>query len=147
MGEPPLILFLSCFCKGVQRPEPTDRPNDSSSSGPANPARSSPVPVEKASSVGAVSGNDNSFTNKADISVTNGINLEYKQEPRQSSQGARPARQGGQPTFLRRIRDNAGQHERGRGTPSHRPTIDRGVRATHQANATPAGSATDPGRP
>ena len=45
--KPPPILFLSCFCRGVQRPEPVNRPSDSFSSGPTIPTRSSPVLVEK----------------------------------------------------------------------------------------------------
>ena len=82
MGEPPPILFVSCFCREVQRPELADR----------TPTRSSPVPVEKASLVGAVCGNNNSFTNKGDLLVTYDVNSEYKQEPRQSPKDARPAR-------------------------------------------------------
>ena len=98
------------------------------------------------SSVGDVCGNDSSFTNKADLSATDGINSEHKQEKCQSSKDARPARRRRQLTSWRRVRDYASQHGRGGGTPSHQPTPDRGVRATHQADATPAGSATNPGR-
>ena len=57
------------------------------------PTSSSPVLVEKHHQFGAVCGNDSSFTNKADLSVTKGINSEHKQEPRQSPKDARPARQ------------------------------------------------------
>ena len=119
--------------------------------GPVPAYRSQHAPAQfrlkKVSSVGVVCGNDSSFTNKADLLVTDGINSEYEQESRQSSQDARPDKQGGHPTSRRRIRDSAGQHGRGGGTPSHQPTLDRGIRATHQADATPAGSATDLGRP
>ena len=45
---------------------------------------------------GAICGNDSSFTNKADLLATDGINLKHKQEQRQSSKDARPARQRGQ---------------------------------------------------
>ena len=34
--------------------------------------------LKKASLVGAVYGNDSSFTNKFDLLITDGINLEYK---------------------------------------------------------------------
>ena len=42
---------------------------------------------------GIVCGNDDSFTNKVDLSVNDGMNSEYKQEPCQSPKNARPARQ------------------------------------------------------
>ena len=121
----------------------------SRANGPAHRSQHAPAQfrLKKASSVGAVYGNDSSFTNKVDILVTEGINSEYKHESCQSSKDARPARRGGQPTSRRHIRDNVGQHERGGGTPSHQPTLDRGIRETHQADATPAGSVIDPGRP
>ena len=71
MGEPPLILFVSCFCRGAQCPR---------SSGPARRSQHALAQfrLKKASSVDAVCGNDSSFTNKADYSVTDGINSEYK---------------------------------------------------------------------
>ena len=74
---------------------------------------------------------------KADLSATDGINSEHKQEQRQSSKDARPARRCGQPTSWRRVRDCAGQHGRGGGAPRHQPTLAERIRKTHQANATP----------
>ena len=47
--------------------------------------------LKKASSVGAVCGNGISFINKVDLLVIDGINVEYKQDPCQSFQNARPA--------------------------------------------------------
>ena len=79
---------------------------------------------------------------KVDFSATDGINSEYKQEPRQSPKDARPARRRGQSTSRRRVRDYASQHGRSGGTSSYQPTPDRRVRTTHQENTTPAGSAT-----
>ena len=115
--------------------------------GPAIPSRSSPVPIEKHHQLGVVCGNDSSFTNKADISVTDGINSEHKQEPRQSSKDARPARQRGQPTSRRHAGNCAGQHGRGGGAPDHQPTLAERIGATHQANTTPLGDTTGPKRP
>ena len=76
-------------------------------------------------------------TNKADLSAIDGINSEHKQEQRQSSKDARPARRRRQPTSRRCVRNDASQHGRGGGTLPHQPTPDRRVRATHQADATP----------
>ena len=102
--------------------------------------------MKKASSVGTVCGNDSSFTNKVDISTTDGINPKHKQEQRQSSKGARPARRGGQPTSRRYVRDNTGQHGLGGGTPRHKPTLAERFGTTHQANTTPQGDTTGPKR-
>ena len=111
-------------------------------------AGSSPVPVEKnRHQFGAVCRNDSSFTNKADLLVTDGINLEHKQEQRQSSKDARPTRWGGQPTSRRRVRDNTGQHRRGGGAPRHQPTLAKRVETTHQANTTPLGDTIGPNKP
>ena len=93
--------------------------------------------LKKASSVGAVCGNDSSFTNNADISATRGINPEQEQEQRQSSKDARLARQGGHLTSRRRVRDSTGQHGRGGGALLHQPTLAERVGTTHQANTTP----------
>ena len=95
----------------------------------------------------AVCGKDSSFTNKADISATDGIKSEHKQEQRQSSKDARPARRHGQPTSRRCVKDNAGQHGRGGGAPCHQPTLVERIGATHQANTTPPGDAIGPKRP
>ena len=59
----------------------------SRASGPAQRFQHAPTQfrLKKASSLSAVCGNDSSFTIKDDLSVTDGINSEYKQEPRQSS--------------------------------------------------------------
>ena len=103
--------------------------------------------LKKASSVGVVCGNDSSVTNKADLSATDGINSEHKQKQRKSSKDARPARWGGQPTSRRRVRDSTCQHGRGGGTPSHQPALDKGIRATHLADATPTRSTTGQRRP
>ena len=46
----PPTLILSCFCRGVQRSEPADRPSNSPSFGPTTPTRSSLVRLKKASS-------------------------------------------------------------------------------------------------
>ena len=140
MGEPPPILFVSCFCRGVQHPEP------------ARPAQRfqhalAQFRLKKASSVGAVCGNNSSFTNKADLSATDGINSEYKQEPHQSPKDARPARRGGQPTSRRRVRNITGKHGRDGGTPSHQPPLDKGIKVAHQTDTTLAGSATGPRSP
>ena len=88
------------------------------------------------------SGNDGSFTNKADLSATDGINSEHKQEQRQSSKDARPTKRRGQPTSRRHGRDCAGQHGRGGGAPHHQPTLDERVRTTHQENTMPLGDTT-----
>ena len=64
--------------------------------------------LKKHHQFGAVRGNNSSFANKADLSTTDGINSEHKQEQRQSSKDARPARRRGQPTSRRRVRDCAG---------------------------------------
>ena len=96
---------------------------------------------------GAICGNDSSFTNKTDLSVTDGINSEHKQEPRQSSKNARPARRREQPTSRRHVRDCAGQHGRGGGAPRHQPTLAKRVGATHHANTMPSRDTTSPKRP
>ena len=124
-----------------------DQSNSSPSSGPTTPTRSSLVRLKKASSVGAVCGNDSSFTNKDDLSTTDGINPKHKQEQCQSSKDAGPARRGGQPTSQRRVRDSTDQHGRGGGAPRHQPTLAEIVGTTHQANTTPLGDTTYPKRP
>ena len=96
--------------------------------------------LKKASSVSFVCGNNSSFTNKADLSTTDGVNSEHKQEQRQSSKEARPARRHGQPTSQRRVSDCAGQHGQGRGAPCRQPTLVERVRTTHRANTTPSGA-------
>ena len=70
--------------------EPVDQPN--SSPDPAQRPLNAPAQfrLKKASSVGAVCGNDSSFTNITDFSVTDGINPEHKQEQRQSAKDAGP---------------------------------------------------------
>ena len=113
-----------------------------SRSGPTTPIRSSPVPVEKASSVGAVCGNGRSFTNITDFSVTDGINPEHRQEQCQSAKDAGSARRRRQQTSWH-IRSNASQHERGGGAPPHQPTPDMRIRTTHQADTTPTGYTTN----
>ena len=35
-GEPPPILFVSCFCRGAQRPEIADQPSNSSTLQPSS---------------------------------------------------------------------------------------------------------------
>ena len=129
-----------------------DSPDDPASSNPAHqqtwsspttPIRSNPVPVEKrASSVGAVCGNDSSYTNITDFSVTDGINPEHKQVQCKSIKEAGPARRYRQPTS-RRVGSDAGQHGQGGGTPPHQSTSDRRVRTTHKTAATTTGGATD----
>ena len=116
-----------------------------SRSGPTTPTCSSPVRLKKGIISGAVCGNDSSFTNKADHSVTDGINSEHKQEQRQSAKDTGSARRRRQQTSWH-IRSDASQHERGGGAPPHQPMPDRRVRATHPADATPTGSTTDIGR-
>ena len=101
--------------------------------------------MKKASSVGAVCGNDSSFTSKTDHSVTDGINSEHEHEQRQSSKDAEPARRRRQQASWR-TRSNARQHECGGGALSHQPTPDRRVRLTHQADTTPTGYTTSTGR-
>ena len=133
MGEPPPILFVSCFCRGVQRTESADRPS--------NLPCSSPVPIEKASSVWRY-GNYSSFTNNVDLSATDGINLEHKKEQCQSSKDARPARRRRQLTSRRRVRDSADQHGQGGGGSRHQPTLAERVGTTHQENTTPPGDTT-----
>ena len=91
---------------------------------------------------GVVCGNDSSFTNKDDLSATDDINPEHKQEQHQSSKDARPPKRGGQLTSWRRVRDNTGQHGRGGGAPHHQPTLAEGVGTTHQENMTPPGDTT-----
>ena len=92
----------------------------------------------------AICGNDSSFTNKVDLSTTDSINLEHKQEQRQSSNNARPARRRGQPTSRRRVRDSVGQHGRGGGALRHQPTLAERIGATHQANTMPPRDVTGP---
>ena len=81
-GPSSFLFFLQR--KDTSHPEPLDLPND--------PNTLQPSPVEKASSVSAVCGNDSSFTNKTDHSVTDGINSEHKQEQRQSAKDAGSSR-------------------------------------------------------
>ena len=95
--------------------------------------------------VGAACGNDSSFTSKTDLSVTDGINSEHKQEQLQSTKDAGSARRHGQQTSWH-VRSDASQHERGGGPPPHKPMHDRRVRATHQADTTPTGGTTSSGR-
>ena len=133
--------------------DPTPAQNDPASSSsahrqswsnPRTPTRSSPVPKEKReSSVGAVCGNDSSYINITDFSVTDGIDSEYKQEQR--SKGARSTGRCGQQTSWAGG-SNAGQYERSGSTPPRQPTPDRRVRAAYQTNAASTGDATDPGR-
>ena len=139
-GEPPPILFCFLF---LQR-SPTPR-----ASGPAKQIQHALAQfrLKKHHQFGAVCGNNNSFTNKADLSATDGINSKHKQEQRQSSKYARLAMQRGQPTSRRRVRDCAGQHGRGGGTPRHQPTLAERVRTTHQANTMPPGDTTNPTNP
>ena len=121
-GSSSFLFFLqksatSRACRPAQQQfylEPDDpeacRPvRQQSRSGPTTLTRSSPVRLKKASSVGAVCGNDGSFTNKTDLSVTDGINPEHKQEQRQSTKDAGPARRCRQQTY-RRVRNDASQH-------------------------------------
>ena len=147
----------------MPHPEPADQCSSSLTPGPtiphptAQPARgpglaqrpqtrSSPVPVEKqASSVGAVCGNDNSFTNKTDNSFTDGINLEHKQEQRQSAKDAGSTRRCGHQTSWY-SRSNASQYERSGSTSPRQSTPDIRVRTTYQTDATSTGDTTDPGR-
>ena len=96
---------------------------------------------------GVVCGKNSSFTNKADLSATDGINPEHKYEQCQPSKDARPIRQGGQPTSGRHVRDSTCQHGRGGGALRHQPTLAKRVGTTHQANTTPQGDTTSPKRP
>ena len=139
MGEPRRSFLFLVFAEefNVQ----------SQRTSPANPARSNPVLVEKHYQFGAVCGNDSSFTNKVDLSTTNGINPKHKQEKRQSSKDARLARRHGKSTSRRRVRDRAGQHGRGAGSPCHQPTLVERVGTTHQENTTPPRDTTGPKRP
>ena len=98
--------------------------------------------LKKRHQFGVVYGNDSSFTNKTDLSVTDGINSEHNKEPRQSFKDARPARRREQPTSRRHVKDCVGQHERGGGAPRHQPTLAERVGTTHQANTTPPGDKT-----
>ena len=100
--------------------------------------------LKKASSVGAVCGNDSSFINITDHSVTDGINLEHKQEQRQSAKDAGSTRRCRQQTSWD-SRSNASQHERSGSTPPRQSTLNRRVRTTHQTGATSEGDTTDPG--
>ena len=136
MGEPPPILF----CLFLQR-SPTPR-----ASGPVHQIQHALAQfrLKKHHQFGAICGNDSSFTNKADLLATDGINSEHKQEQRQSSKDARPAKRHGQQTSRRRVRDSAGQHRRGEGAPRHQPTLAERVGTTHQANTTPLGDTTGP---
>ena len=140
MGEPLPILFVSCFCKGVQRPEPADRPSNCNKLQPSSGKK-------KHHQFGAICGNDGSFTNKADLSATDGINSEHKKEQRQSSKDVRLARRRGHPTSRRRVRNCAGPHGQGESAPCHQPTPTERVRTTHQANTTPLGDMTSPTSP
>ena len=100
--------------------------------------------LKKASSVGAVCGNDSSFINITDHLVTDGINSEHKQEQRQSAKDAGSTRRRGQQTSWA-SRSNAGQYERSGSTSSHQSTPDRRVGTTHQTDATSTGNTTDLG--
>ena len=135
LADPSSFLYL----QRTIAPNPTDQSNSSPGSGPTTPTRSSPVQLKKASSVGAFCGNDSSFTNKTDLSVTYGINSEHKQEQRQSPKDAGPTRRRRQSTS----RHDASQHERGEGPLPHQPTPDRRIRTTHQADAMTTGGATN----
>ena len=119
------------FCFLFLQRSPTPR-----SSGPAQQIQHALAQfrLKKYHQFGVVYGNDSSFTNKADLSTTDGINSEHKQEQRQSSKDARPARRRGQPTSRRRVRDCAGQHGRGGGAPPHQPTLAERVITTHRTN-------------
>ena len=87
--------FIGARRSTLQRsyPSPNDPASFSSAhqqswSNPATPTRFSPVPVEnEASSVGAVCGNDSSYINITDFSVTDGINSEHEQEQRSKDAG------------------------------------------------------------
>ena len=103
--------------------------------------------LKKHHQFGVVCGKDSSFTNKADLSATDGINPEHKQEQCQSSKDARPARRGGQPTSRKRVRDSTCQHGRGGGAPRHQPTLAERDGTTHQENTTPPRDTTGPKRP
>ena len=118
-------------------------------SGPAQQFKHAPTQfrLKKHHQFDAVCGNNSSFTNKADLSAIEGINSEHKQEQRQSSKDARPARRRGQPTSQRRVRDCAGQQGRGGGASRHQPTLAERIRTTHQANTTPPRDTTDSKRP
>ena len=67
---------------------------------------------------------------KTDLSVTDRINLEHKQEQCQSTKDAGPARRRRQQTSWH-VRSDASQHKRGGGAPPHQPTPPRRVAATH----------------
>ena len=82
---------------------------------------------------------------KTDLSVTDGINPEQKQEQRQSTKDAGPAKRRRQ-QISQRVRSDASQHGQGGGAPPHQLTPDRRVRATHQADATPTRGTTSSGR-
>ena len=115
-------------------------------SGPAQQFQHAPAQfwLKKHHQFSAVCGNNSSFTNKVDVSTTDGINSKHKQEQRQSSKDARPARRRGQPTSRRRVRDCTSQHGQGGGAPRHQPTLAERVRTTHQENTTPLGDTTGP---
>ena len=132
------------FCFLFLQRSPTSR-----DSGPAQQFKHAPAQFrsKKHHQFGAVCGNDSSFTNKADLSAIDGINLEHKQESHQSSKDARPDRRRGQPTSRRHARNCAGLHGRGGGAPHHQPTLAERIGVTHQANTTPPGDTTDPKRP
>ena len=117
-------------------------------SGPAQQFQHAPAQfrLKKHHQFDAVYGNDSSFTNIADLSVTDGIKSEHRQKSCQSSKDARPARRHGQQTSQRHARNCVGQHGRGGGTPHHQPTLAERIGATHQANTTPPGDTTSPKR-
>ena len=141
-GEPPADPFSFLFLQGRATSELADQPNNCPSPAQRLLILSSPVQLKKASSVGAVCGNDGSFTNKTALSVTDGINSEHKQEQRQSPKDAGPTRRRRQPTS-RHVRSDTSQHGRGGGPPPHQPTPNRRIRATHQADATTTRGATN----
>ena len=103
--------------------------------------------LKKHHQFGTICGNDDSFTNKIDLSVTDGINSKHKQEQHQSFKDARLARRSGQPTSWRHVGDSAGQHGRGGSALHHQPTLAERVGTTHLANTTPPGDTTGPKRP
>ena len=154
------LLPSGSSCRGVPHPEPVDQ--HCSDPTPARTIRHPPVQpisslgptqrpphapaqfwLKKASSVGAVYGNDSSSINITDFSVTDGIDHEHKQEQR-SKDTESIGRCGQQTSWA--SRSSAGQYERSRSTPPRQPTPDRRARTAYQTNAASTGDATDPGR-
>ena len=99
--------------------------------------------LKKASSVGAVCGNDSSYISITDFSVLDGIDSEHKQEQR--SKDAKSTRRRGQQAS-RASRSDAGQYERSGSTPPRQPTLDRRARTTHHTNTASTRDASDLGR-